>query len=108
MKGSSFILLFLLLSISALLVNIKRNAVSLYATSLNSAFISYDLMNAPGVSDKSLTGCLNIRPDEANQKWVEEFNKKSGDVSGCCMEESVIIPSTDDAIKARPAFIQLF
>jgi len=108
MKGSPFVLLFLLLSISVVLVSIKRNAVSLYATSLNNAFISYDLMNAPGVSEKSLTESLNVKLDAANQKWVEDYNKKAGDVSGCYMEQCVLFPESGKVIKGKSAIAQFY
>jgi hypothetical protein len=108
MKGSPFILLFLMLSVSVVLVSMKRSTVSLYATSLNNAFISYDLMNAPGMSEKSLVESLNVKLDEANDKWVEEYNKKAGDVSGCYLEECVLFPENGKAIKGKANVAQFY
>ncbi|QHT69520.1 DUF4440 domain-containing protein [Rhodocytophaga rosea] len=108
MKGSPFILLFLMLSISVVLVSIKRSSVSLYATSLNNAFISYDLMNAPGLSEKSLVESLNVKLDEANDKWVEDYNKKAGDVSECYTEQCVLFPENSKAITGKTDIAQFY
>jgi ketosteroid isomerase-like protein len=108
MKGSPFILLFLMLSISVVLVSMKRSSVSLYATSLNNAFISYDLMNAPGLSEKSLIESLNVKLDEANDKWMEDYNKKAGDVSECYTEQCVLFPENGKAITGKADIAQFY
>lgn len=107
MKSSSYTLLLLLLSLSVALVNLKRNAVSLYAISLSSAFISYDLMNAPVVSEKPHTQSLDVTIDKANNNWVEQCNQKSAEVSSCYIKQP-LFPASGQPVKGKEAITRFF